>query len=320
MRTFALIDGKASEVAAGHALPEGRAEMVWYHLDGRDEQARVWLQAQEDIPELARSALLASETRPRSEAMGEGVLVNLRGLGEIREGDSDRLVSVRFWAQSCRCISVGLRESSAIPPTVEAFLDGRIRDPGDLLASFADVITDQLDPDVAKLGDSLDDFEVKLEAQSVWKLRRDVSMLRSSAIAYRRFVGPQRQALERLALARVDWFDEADRAHLSEAADRFARMAEELEAIRERAAVVHDELTDLHAEQMDSRALAISIYALVFLPLTFITGLLGMNVPIPYQEHPNTFWVVLGVCLLISFGGLGWFLRRRWLRRDSLSA
>lgn len=316
MRTFVMIDGQTRELAAGEALPDGKAQLVWHHLDGRDDTAQDWLNAQSDIPDLARAALLATETRPRSEAMGEGVLVNLRGLGEVREGDSDRLVSVRFWAQSCRCISVSLRESAAIPPTIAAFCAGRIRDPGDLLASFADTVTDQLDPDVAALGDALDDFEVKLESRSVYAMRREVSVLRSSAIAYRRFVGPQRQALERLALARVDWFDETDRAHLSEAADRFARMAEELEAIRERAAVVHDELTDLHAEAMDGRALVISIYALVFLPLTFITGLLGMNVPIPYGEHPHAFWWVLGFCVLVALAGLALFVRRRWLRRD----
>jgi zinc transporter len=92
-------------------------------------------------------------------------------------------------------------------------------------------------------------------------------------------------------------------------------MAEELEAVRERSAIVHDELTDLHAEAMDERSLAISVYALVFLPLTFITGLLGMNVPIPYHDDPAAFWWVLGLCVLITVAGLVWFLRKRWIRR-----
>ena len=52
-------------------------------------------------------------------------------------------------------------------------------------------------------------------------------------------------------------------------------MAEELEAVRERAALLHEQLTDLRAEQIDQRALLISIVAFIFLPLTFITGLLG---------------------------------------------
>jgi zinc transporter len=93
-------------------------------------------------------------------------------------------------------------------------------------------------------------------------------------------------------------------------------MAEELEAVRERAAIVHDELTDLHAEQMDGRSLLLSIYALVFLPLTFITGLYGMNVPIPSQNDPRAFWLIVVACVVISLGGVIWFLSKRWIKSD----
>src|SRR3546814_18124660 len=66
-----------------------------------------------------------------------------------------------------------------------------------------------------------------------------------------------------------------------------ARMAEELDSIRERAALMHEALTDLRAEQIDSRSLLISIVALVFLPVTFITGLYGLNVEnLPYAKEP----------------------------------
>ena len=173
-----------------------------------------------------------------------------------------------------------------------------------------------LDPDVAELGDELDEVETMLETRGVFAMRRKVSALRSQAIGFRRFVTPQRQALEKLAGSQCGWLDDHDRLHLREASDRFARMAEELESVRERAAIVHEELTDLHAEKMDARSLLISIYALVFLPLTFITGLFGMNVPIPYHDDPRAFWVVLAVCVLITLGGLFWFFQRRWISRS----
>jgi zinc transporter len=67
---------------------------------------------------------------------------------------------------------------------------------------------------------------------------------------------------------------------------------------------------------MDGRALLVSIVALIFLPLTFITGLLGMNVPIPAQGSHAAFWIVLGGCALVTLLGIGWFVRRRWIGRD----
>jgi zinc transporter len=144
-------------------------------------------------------------------------------------------------------------------------------------------------------------------------VRRQVTRLRSEAIAYRRFVGPQRTAAERLTQIPLDWLDDDERAAVREAADRFARMNEELEAVRERAAVLHEELTDLRAEKMDARSLQIAIVAMIFLPLTFVTGLLGMNVQgIPWANAPWAFWGVVAVCVLIGAAVSGWFAWRKW--------
>ncbi len=122
-------------------------------------------------------------------------------------------------------------------------------------------------------------------------------------------------ALSTLAALDFDWMAEEDRQHVREAADRFARMAEELEAVRERAALMHEQLTDLRAEQIDQRTLLLSIAALIFLPLTFITGLLGMNVEgIPYAHHPHAFWWVTAFCITVAVGVAGWFVRAHWLK------
>lgn len=318
MRAFLFDDTKASErpFAEGAAL-FGQAQLVWLLLDGRQTGVLQWINAQQDIPPIARSALLAQETRPRSDLVGHGALVNLRGLGKTPEDDPDALVSLRFWAETGRVILVTFRSPIALDPVVDNFLAGSILDPGDLLSSFADAITDGLDPDVANLGDALDECELKIESANIHPTRRAVTKARARAIAFRRFVSPQRQALDRLAAAPLDWLDDDDRLHLREAADRAARMAEELESVRERAMLMHEELTDRRAEQMDSRALLISIVALVFLPLTFLTGLLGMNVEgIPYATQPWAFWGFTGVCLFLALLVVGWFIRARWISRD----
>src|SRR3546814_979236 len=66
----------------------------------------------------------------------------------------------------------------------------------------------------------------------------------------RRFIAPQRQAVERLAQTDFPWLEPADHIHLREAAERCARMAEELEAVRERAELAHEELTAIGREHV----------------------------------------------------------------------
>jgi zinc transporter len=315
-RTFITDGNKAAELPFREGVGTfGTAGLLWVHINGREAEGTAWLAAQEDIPATVRTALMAQETRPRSDIVGTGALVNLRSLGLTPEDDPDALVSIRLWAEAGRVISVCFRSLRALDPVIDQFMGAEIADPGDLISAFAKAITTELDPRIAQIGDVIDGCEIGLDTSVIQSTRRKVAKMRSEAINFRRFIAPQRQALERLASAPFAWLDDDDRLHLRDAADRSARMTEELEAIRERAALMHDELTDRRAEQMESRALLISIVALIFLPLTFITGLLGMNVKgIPYADETWAFWGVVGICALLAIVVLGWFIRARWIR------
>ena len=309
-------DGQLRPIGPDEAAGYKGPGFVWVHVDGISEADLAALRAYDDMPDIAAQALVASETRPRCDRIEDGAIVNLRGDAAEKGGISDRLVSIRFWLRSGRVNSVSRLPLGAMAPVVERAGEGKIADPGDLIAAFAHCISKELDPQVADLGDTLDDCETDLEPPSIYRLRRTIAHIRSESIAFRRFVAPDRDALATLSSLEVEWLADDDRLHIREAADRFARMAEELEAVRERAALLHEQLTDMRSEQIDGRALLISIVALIFLPLTFITGLLGMNVHgIPYADEPWAFWGVTGFCLAVALAIAAWFARMHWLRR-----
>jgi zinc transporter len=293
----------------------GTASFVWIHFDECDATTEAWLAGPGGLSPLVVGALVATETRPRMDAIGDGVLVNLRGRDHQATNNPDLLSSIRLWAAKGRVFSVTRRDLSALDAVEAGLKSGAVHDPGDFVSTLASAITEELDPDVAALGDTLDDCEEAVGRRGVLSMRRVIARVRSKAISYRRFVAPQRAALDRLGTLRGDWLDDADRAHLNEAADRAARMAEELEAIRERSALLHEQLTDLRAETIDTRSLVISVVAMIFLPLTFLTGLLGMNVAgIPYAEQPWAFWGVVAFCAAISVLVGGYFIRAHWFR------
>lgn len=307
-------DGAVRPLSAEEALADRGPGFVWAHVES-DDGNELPLILGDDIPDVAANALVATETRPRCDRIDDGAIVNLRGPAAVDTGDSDRLVSIRMWARRGKVDSVTRRPLAATAAVRSQMEAGTILDPGDLVAAFAREISKKLDPQVADLGDRLDDCESALESGNKFRLRTDIAQIRSEAIAFRRFVAPDRDALLTLAALDVDWLEEADRLHIREAADRFARMAEELEAVRERAALLHEQLTDLRAEEIDQRSLVIAVVAFIFLPLTFITGLLGMNVEgIPYSHSHWSFWGVVIFCFLVGVGVLAWFIRKRWIR------
>ena len=316
------MSGFAYRISGGHgervevdAALERDAELVWVHLNTTAEKAQAWLRDVAGLDPYVVDALTATETRPRCDEFSDGALVNLRGRAREELSQADPLASVRIWAIKGRVFSVSREHLIATDLVQQTVEQSGVKDPGDLIAAYATAITSDLDPVVADLGDSLDDCEEKLSAEDIFDLRRNVSKVRVRAIGYRRFLQPQRAALEKLGSLPGDWLEEDDRLHLAAAADRAARMAEELESIRERSAVMHDTLSDLRAEQLDTRSLLISVVALIFLPLTFITGFYGMNVKgLPGVDNPHaaewiTFW-----CAVIAFGIAGWFVRRHWFR------
>ncbi|MBV8686023.1 MAG: zinc transporter ZntB [Alphaproteobacteria bacterium] len=308
-------DGPVRTLTAAEAASYAGRGFVWIHVDGEDRPS-LDLLAGEDIPEVAANALVATETRPRCDRVEDGAIINLRGPAAAGVDISDRLVSIRMWVRGGKVNSLTRRPLLATAAVVEEMRRGTVADPGDLVAAFAREISRELDPQVADLGDQLDECESGLDPNSVWRLRRTISEVRSEAITFRRFVAPDRDALQALAGMDFDWLADDDRLHIREAADRFARMAEELEAVRERSALLHEQLTDLRAEEIDQRSLLISVVAFIFLPLTFITGLLGMNVEgIPYAHEPWSFWGVVGFCVIVGAAVMGWFARRHWLRR-----
>ena len=309
-------DGDVRALSEEEAGAYSGPGFVWVHIEGQDDLASQVHKGDAAIPDIAASALAATETRPRCDSVEHGAILNLRGLGLEGAEQADRLVSIRMWIQADRIVSVSRHTMAATAIVRGKMESGHICDSGDLVAAYAWAISTKLDPEVAALGDCLDEVESALDPQMLHGLRRRITGVRSEAIGYRRFVAPDRDALRTLAELRFDWLAEDDRLHIVEAADRFARMAEELEAVRERAALLHEQITDLRAEQIDQRALYIAVVAFIFLPLTFVTGLLGMNVEgIPYAHSPWSFWGTVIFCLAVGISVMIWFRWRNWLRR-----
>ncbi len=316
MSNFAVVveQGQARDISHDEWLAYRGPGFAWLHIESEEPTLAPFKGMA--LPDVVLGALTAAETRPRCDVIDHGAILNLRGPASDEISGSDWLVSIRLWVNRSRIVSFSRRTLTALPRVHEAFLAGRLADPGDLVTLLAREISLELDPYIANLGDQLDDCESALETENLYGLRRTVTQIRSTAISLRRFIAPDRDALNALTTLEFEWLAPEDLLHIREATDRFARMAEELEAVRERAALVHEQLTDLRAEQVDQRSLYIAIVAFIFLPLTFITGLLGMNVEgIPYAHSPWAFWGVVAFCILVGLAVLGWFGMRNWLRR-----
>ena len=164
------------------------------------------------------------------------------------------------------------------------------------------------------LGDRLDDIEEALIVQNNTKANNRLAELRRTLINFRKIVWPQRDVLNTLEIEDLSHFTARDRLRLREASARSARLGDELQALSERAVLVHEQIIDARAEQMNRTMLILAAVTVVFMPLTLLTGALGMNVSgIPFADNPHAFWTVCLTLFVLSLGIVWWMRGRRWL-------
>jgi len=135
---------------------------------------------------------------------------------------------------------------------------------------------------------------------------------RQDAVIIRRHIAPQSATLRDLVKRPPFWLESGE--VLAEEAEAFARIVEDLDNIRERAAVLRDEMSARMAERQNSIMLVLSVVSVIFLPIAFVTGLLGMNVAgMPLTETGSGFLIICAILTVMSGASalLVWWLLRR---------
>lgn len=289
--------------------------VLWLHLDYAASGAQAWLREQSGLDEVSAEVLLAEETRPRLVVTHQGLLVVMRGVNLNPGADPEDMVSIRIWLESDRVVSSLQRRLFSIE-RVPADL-ARQQGPanaGDLLVALAEALADGTGEVIDEISDAVDVLEDETLSGEAMRLRSALASLRRRAIALRRYLVPQREALVRLASERTPFLSEMEHSYLREVADAFTRHVEDLEAARERAAVCQEELDNRLSEQVGGRMYLLSLVAVIFLPLTFVTGLFGMNLSgMPGADGPMAFWFVTGILIVVAFLLLLLFRKWRWI-------
>ena len=296
-----VLDGHGGGKAVGWADIQQWSEadgLLWMHLDYSTPEAVQWLNEQSGLDEVVIAVLLSDDPRPRCAIIHDGLMVVLRGVNMNPGADPEDMVSIRIWICGQRIISTRRRRILSVADLSNAIEQGTgPSTTGEFLADIASRMVERMADVVNEIDDKADALEDRVMTVQSHQLRPQISELRREAISLRRYLAPQRDAMTRLYNERVPWLSEMDRMLLREAADSTMRYIEDLDAARERAIVIQEELMSRISEQMDKRMYVLSIVAAIFLPLGFLTGLLGINVGgIPGADYS---WSFLIFCLLL---------------------
>ena len=314
------LDGSGSATMMSWAeIHDWRAEdgALWVHLERNSPNVAHWLSSHSGgLSQPTINALLAEETRPRVFHGNRGTVAIVRGVNLNEDAHPEDMISLRLWSDGTRVISLRNRKLMSVRDVLTQLVDEASgpANAAELFERLISCLVMRMSETVSSYDDRLDDIETHMDIKKAATLRRALSEMRQDTILLRRHISPLREAMDNLLQNPPKWLDTTSRMHLRESIDRLLRYVESLDTARERSMVIKDDIANQLSESTNRTLYVLSIISAIFLPLGFLTGLLGINVGgMPGMDNPYAFWISAFVMTTIVAVEIVVLKRLKWL-------
>jgi magnesium transporter len=196
-------------------------------------------------------------------------------------------------------------------PTARAELMDRGASP--LLYRLLNTLVDACYPHVHELNQRLRQIEARLFEAETNNVLQEIAFVRRSLIAFRRILNPQVDIINQLEDGTWPFIHEDLDIYWGDLGDHLRQLCAMLEENSEVIGGLSETIDTLASHRIDEVVRMLTIVTVLTLPLTLLATLFGMNIALPYSQHPLLFFIILGLGL-IAILSLVWYLRkRRWL-------
>jgi len=185
--------------------------------------------------------------------------------------------------------------------------------PGYLLYKVVDTAFDYCFPMLRKIGNKLDRIEEEIFEGRSQEIVRDLSNAKQEIINFRKIIRPQRSVLRDLERNKQRYLAADMEIYFDDIIDASERIWDMLENYKEVVDGLEDTNESVLSHRLNDVLLVLTSVSIVFLPLTLIASIWGMNVRVPGEGQIGAFWIIIGAMVAL-FAGMVWFFRRRrWL-------
>jgi zinc transporter len=319
-----VLDGRGG----GHAVtwehaqgwqPAQPGEVLWLHLDRTQPGMAEWLGSDLLIPDDDAELLTSDDTRPHAFREGDALIATLRGINFNPGADPEDMVSMQLWSDGRRVVTLRRHPLQTPRDLLRAIDSGRGPvDAGSLVTFLAEHLVHRINRVIVDMNGEIDGLEaLDFDVVDNETLLSQIAGIRRSALALQRHMGPQHVALEAVSRDAPDWFEKHDRRDIGETIALLRRFIDDIDVSKESAVVLMDELRSRALARSEKTNRRLTLVATVFLPLSFLVGLFGINVGgMPWAEipgHPHGFWLVTALCVIFALLTLILFRRWKWL-------
>jgi magnesium transporter len=319
IRYFVHRDGrteKADHLDRAWLLPESGV-VVWADIPEPTEEDAAVLRDAFGLHELPVEAAVKRETNPKVESYGRYLYIVLHGINfqaaehTFETHETDFFLAPNFLVT----IHDGQRRSIAHISELCGRADHILAEgPVALLHRIVDTMVDHYRPEVDELEQRLDEIEKEVIEDPSQALTGDILAVKRDVTTLRRIVIPQRDVVGRLARREFDLIGQEMAYRFRDVYDQFVRMADDSIVFQDRVTGILDAFLASVSNRLANVSRSLAVIAALFGPMTVVTGLFGMNVPLPtlFGSPEYQFWEIVGIMAVSSTVLFFWFKKSGW--------
>ena len=313
----------------GKTIPADRVDPAWL---APGSQVTVWVDLLNASPEegqhilsdvfhfheLAVEDALSALQFPKVESYGQYLYLVLHRIDFDAPEHCFRTHDVDFFLGRTYLVTIHSGDSRSIEHITELCQRNSMalgEGPAALMHRIIDAMIDAYRPEIDELSERLDDLEEQVFSGNTPALAKEILNFKRDVSSLRRVIQPQRDVVGRLARREFEFIDEQVAYRFRDVHDHLVRIADESMFFQDRITSLLDANLAIVSNQLNTVMKILTVIATVFMPLTFITGLYGMNVDLPHFGLGGTgmFWVLMVLMMVIVGAMLLMFRKRNWI-------
>lgn len=287
----------------------------WLTLDYKDETSVEQVLSQVDLSHTHKQSLLDPDVRPRLWITRENqVLLFIRGINLNPDSEPEDMVSVRIYFDGTKLICFRSRRLQSITEVRSSITSSNAEscDLQELFIKLLQSILLKIESQVTKLANRLDEIEDNIDEGKTIDIEFIEESRRSAAKLWR-YLSPQQEVLRKLMNIKLSWLDQETQFQLQELDDDMTHEVEELALVKERCQLVENHESNKLSQRVNKNLYLISLITAVFIPVSFLTGLLGINVGgMPGVESNTAFTIVCVILLIIAAIEIIYLKWKKW--------
>lgn len=290
----------------------------WIDVEGPTAEKLAPLAQRFGLHPLAVEDCLHFDQRPKLEEYPNHLLLVMQGLHlPSRDVAAVEVLEMHFLLGPDWLITVHDTASAAVAAAAKRMN----ADPGGTLgrgADFAvyqvaDALVDTHFPLMDLLADELEELETDVFARPDPSQLQRIFELKRMLVVVRRVLSPQRDVVLSIARGGLPFVQERSKIYFRDVYDHLVRLYEQIDAARDLLGASMEGYLSVIANRTNDITKQLTIFATIFLPLSFVTGFFGQNFEV--LSNRGFFWLMLGTILLFPIALVLWFRRKGWIGR-----